>query len=137
MSKLIAIDPGQEHRYIPKDARALSPEDQPVFIITSLTARETSELEDGAADAILPSKEGGQTKMRVLSGGTVLKALMKGLKGWENFKDATGNNVPWRENNGKARQDNLDRIHPSIRKELAEAITEPNNLDGQAEKNSE
>jgi len=137
MNRIIAIDPDQTHQYVPKIARDWPVEDQPVFILKALKAKDAARLEDGMADAVINKKENDNTTMRIYSGTAVINALKTGLVGWQNFKDVNGNDVIWRENNGVPRSENFDCIPAQIRKELAEAITEGNFLTEQEEKNSE
>ncbi len=137
MKRIIAIDPEAIHRYIPKVARKWPEKDRPVFLIKVLSAKEAAKLEDGMSDAVVNKKNRDDTTVRIYGGTAVLKALEVGLKGWENFKTANGEDAPWRENNGNPRQENFDFIPVKIRSELAEAITEGTFLTEQEEKNSE
>ena len=136
MRGIFAIDPAAEIRHIPKAARDLSVEDQPVFILKPLSARESARIQDGAIESTVGGK-GGETTMRVMSGGSALKALASGLTGWENFKTPDGTLVEFLHNNGKPHPENLDRIPSAIRRELAEVITEGAEMDEEAEKNSD
>lgn len=137
MNRIIAIDPDATHRYIPKIARDWPVEDQPVFLIKTLKAKEAANLQDGMTDAVVNKKDSNDTTVRIYSGTAAVKALKAGLVGWENFKDADGEDVEFRENNGTPRMENFDRIPVKIRAELAEAITEGTFLTEQEEKNSE
>lgn len=136
MNRIIAIDPEAVHRYVPKIARSLPVEDQPIFLIKALKAKESAKIQDGLADYV--EGDGNVAPaVRIYSGTAILNALKLGLSGWENFKNAKGEDVAWRENNGQARPENIDFIPPDIRKELAEVITEGTFLTEQEEKNSE
>jgi len=133
MKRIIAVDPDAVNRYVPEDAREWPEADQPVFLLKALKAREAAKLQDHGVEVGM----GTDNTMRVLSGSTIIRALELGLVGWENFKDASGNEVEWRENNGKGRPENLDRIPERIRRELAEVIAEGTFFMEQEEKNSD
>ena len=136
MSGIFAIDPSKEIAYIPKDARDLPPEQQPVFYIRPLKAKESADLEDGTVDA-LTEKGNDKTNVRIFSGTTTLKALKMGLIRWDNFKMRDGSEVDCRDNNGKLRPEMYDFIPPALRQELAEVITTGKGMTEQEEKNSD
>ncbi len=137
MNRIIAIDPEAVHRYIPKMARTWPVEDQPVFLIKALKAKEAAKIQDGLADIVPEGNNKDLSTMRIYSGSSILNALVAGLSGWENFKLSNGEDAPWRDNNGTPRAENFDYIPSDIRKELAEQITEGTFLTEQDEKNSE
>lgn len=128
----IAVDPEKTFDYILKRERSLPIEQQTIFHLKVLTARELAGIEDNVSR--INTADGSMT---VKTGSTILDTLKKGLRGWENFKDAQGNAVLYRENNGVPRDDNFDRLLPADRRELANAITEQNRLTEEQIKNSE
>ncbi len=131
MSKIIAIDPEKKYNYIPECERDLESADQTIFHLSMPKAKEAANLQDNITESTL----GDQAVMRVKSGSSVLSALQVGLRGWENFKDAKGQPILWRDNNGKPRPEMFDVIPPKIRQELAEVITSGIGLDEEQEKN--
>ena len=133
MNRIIALDPDQVHEYVPKTARDWPDEDQPVFLLKCLKAKESAKLQDNVVQAGM----GDDPQMKIFTGSTVLRALEMGLVGWRNFKGKDGTEAEWRENNGKPRPENFDRIPEKIRQELAGAITDGTFLTEQEEKNSE
>ncbi|MDA8122246.1 MAG: hypothetical protein M0Z38_06745 [Deltaproteobacteria bacterium] len=114
----IAIDPTKVIEYVLLCDRDLPPEEQTMFELKVLTARELAKIEDGSARADVS----GNIEFR--SGTQVINILNVGLKGWRNFKDAQGREVPFRENNGAPRPENWDYLTPDWRRELANAVTE-------------
>lgn len=126
----IAVDPERTFDYVLQEERDLPIEQQTVWKIKVLTARELAEIEDNTSRI---DKEG---VLQVRHGSVVLNTLRKGLRGWENFQDAQGNPVPFRDNNGVPREDNFDRMRPAWRREICNAITEQNRLTADQVKNS-
>lgn len=125
----IAVDPNKSWDYVLLVDRMLPPEEQTVFNLRVLSARELAEIEDGAAKSDLA----GNIEFR---GGTqTLRILSLGVTGWRNFRDAQGNEITFRENNGKPRAENWDCLRPEWRKELANAVTEQNRLSEEERKN--
>ena len=133
---MFAVDPDKIHRYVPKEARKLPVEEQPVFLIKILKAKDAAVIEDKSIIADL-AKDDEVSNMRFFSGTTIIRTLKEGLKGWENFKLPDGTEAPWRENNGNPKPENFDFIPNKLRKELAEAISIGSFLDEDTEKNSD
>ncbi len=125
----IAVDPSKSWDYVLLVDRELPPEQQTIFELKVLSARDLAAIQDGATkgnvDGSLEFKSGTQT----------LRILEMGVRGWRNFKDDTGADVPYRENNGKPRPENWDCLRPEWRRELANAITEQNRLSEEERKN--
>ena len=63
----------------------LPPEEQTVFLIRPLTAKQTADIQDRLTETTLG--EDAKSKMRIYSGSQQLKVLQEGLKGWENLKN--------------------------------------------------
>jgi len=125
----IAIDPNKSWEYVLLVDRELPPEQQTVFELKALSARELATIEDGS---VRSDREG---KLEYLSGTQTIRILELGVRGWRNFKDPAGTDVPFRENNGKPRHENWDLLRPEWRRELANAITEQNRLSEEERKN--
>lgn len=131
---IIAINPDEKIRYIPKCDRELPAERQTAFLLRPMKAKDAAKMQDGAAEIDLARDQKDST-LRLRSGTQELEVLRLGLAGWENFKDANGAEVEYRENNGNPRPEVLDRIPAKIRRELAEAIIEGGTLSESAGKN--
>ncbi|MCF8719211.1 hypothetical protein [Nitrospina gracilis] len=129
-----AIDPSATFEYVPKCDRDLPEEAQTVFILKYMDARQAAKMEDQAVEGAVSSK-GDDTSLRFRSGSKVLQALEYGLRGWRNFQDKGGNEIPFRENNGKPRPENFDAIPPSVRRELANVIIDGSEMSEGEEKN--
>lgn len=127
----IAVDPARTFDYVLQCDRELPKEQQTVFQLKVLTAKELAQIED---NAVVIDKE---EKIAVNSGSTVLKTLRVGLQAWENFKDANGNPVMFQRKAGIVCYENFDRLRPEWRRELANAITEQTRLTEDQVKNSE
>lgn len=118
----IAVDPNKEFEYVLQCDRQLPTEQQTIFKLKVLSAKELADIEDKSARADLS----GNLEFR--SGSQTLRILNVGLKGWINFIGTDGNPVTFRENNGVPRPENWDLLRPEWRRELANAITEQNTL---------
>ena len=101
------------HDYVCKGDRDLPREQQTVFRVQYLNAKEQAELRD-----MLYGVSGmGETRSeKFLTGTVALKALKFGLKGWDNFNyDDTGEPIPFNE-------ENFSCIPPKERDEIATHI---------------
>lgn len=125
----IAIDPNKTFEYVLLCDRELPPEEQTIFHLKALSARELAEIQDKAARADMD----GNFEFR--SGSQTLRILEIGVRGWKNLRDAQGNEIAFRENNGRPRGENWDLLLPEWRRELANAITEQNRISGAERKN--
>lgn len=126
----IAVDPNRTFDYVLKGDRKLPVEQQTVFKLKVLSAKELARLEDNISLMDLNGV------MQVKSGSIILETLRIGLRGWDTFHDKNGNLIEFRDNNGKPRDDNFDLLRPEWRRELANAITEQTKLSGDEIKNS-
>ncbi len=125
----IALDPSKPFDYVLREDRD-KPNGDPhktVFHLKVLTPSENAQIEDNSA--VMDAS--GQ--MRVLNGYATYEALQQGLKGWQNLRDVNGEEVEFPSNIGKA----ISYLRPAHRRELAEAITEGNQLTEDESKNSE
>ncbi|MBI5427542.1 MAG: hypothetical protein HZA02_04595 [Nitrospinae bacterium] len=130
----IAVNPNEKIRYILKGDRDLPVERQTVFLLKPLRAKDAARMQDGAAEIDI-GKGRADSTMRIMSGTQTLEALRSGLAGWENFKNAQGEEVVWRENNGEPRPEMFDLIAAKDRRELAERIIEGRDLPDESAKN--
>lgn len=142
MNICFAIDPKKKYRFHPKEIKELmesgklEDKDAPYFIIQPLTARDAANNEDSISETSIKGK-GEDTTMRLKSGSSTLNILLSGLKGWGNFRDVDGNELPWRDNGESSpRPDNLDYIPAGWRREIAEAIQEGKGMSEHEVKNS-
>jgi hypothetical protein len=113
----IAVDPARTYRYVLACERALPVEQQTVFLLKALTAREHAQIRDGLS-VVDP-----QGNLLVRQGSGEILILTLGVLGWENFKDAQGAPVAFLAD-PMQKDANWDRLAPHHRKELADAVTE-------------
>jgi len=128
-----AIDPTATIDYVLECDRDLPTDEQTIFELRCLTAGELARLEDNTLTSTMDSDN--KPEFRVMTGSVQINALQLGLKGWRNFKDAQGNEIPFKRRSDKCAKENLDYLHPHWRRELVEAITEMNDLSEGDEKN--
>lgn len=131
----VATSPDHEWEYVLREERGT---DSPtVFILGVLSATAEAAIEDALvqvhADRSMSAQTGTQTA-------NILRA---GLRGWRNFRDARGTDVPFPTSKGRmlggratVTDEGLTMLAPKHRKELAEAITERNELTDDDRKNS-
>lgn len=140
MVKAIDIDAVSE--YVCKEDRRLPEEEQTIWkigVLDSLTIADISQMD---VEFDPGSKE---QKIRANIAGRELDNVRYGLKGWNNFKDAKGQEIKAMFNTiskgGRSAQtlhDNcLKQIPPRIIQELAEEIKKSNELSEVEEKNSD
>lgn len=132
----VAVSPEYEWEYVLREERAhASPT---VFILGVLSASAEAAIED-ALVKVSPDRS-----MTAATGSHVMAVLRSGLRGWRNFRDATGSEVPFPTSKATMRNgrptitdDGLTMLSPRHRKELADAIIERNTITEDEEKNSE
>lgn len=131
----VAMSPDHEWDYVLKDERETA--DPTVFVLGVLS----SEVEATIEDALV--KVGADKTMTAATGSQVVKVLRFGLRGWRNFRDGTGAEVPFP--TSKAVMDKgrptitdagLTMLAPKHRRELADAIVERNTVTEVEAKNS-
>ena len=118
----IALDPKATFTYVLEDDRTLPEEERTVFTLRGLTVAEEARV---AASMI--SSIPGQEELSFRSGTHQLTVLRHGLRGWSQFVDGTGKDVPFITGKGSPRcvtDDCLDRMLPSHRQELCGVILE-------------
>lgn len=123
----IAIDPREPYEYVLECDRDLPDDEQTRWKLKVLTLGELASLEDSLFRL---DPESGEA--RLLTGSHATKILKIGLLGWSGFRDANGDDVPFRTRTvgratGKREEvtdECLERLHPDWRRELANAITE-------------
>ena len=116
----IALNPKQTYSYILECDRELAPEDQTVFEIRGLTVAE----EASVSDSMILAHSGGDD-FTFRAGTHQLTVLRLGLRGWKNFRDSEGNEVPFELTKAHPRNvadSSLDRLAPQHRAELMNAI---------------
>lgn len=117
----IAYDPKKAGKYVLAAERTLPVEKQTAFLITVPDARVIEAVENAWRSIPNQSKD---TQVAANRGTQVLTFLKYCLKGWENFLDSAGRQVPFVEigPDGLCPMQNIERIHPDARFELALAI---------------
>jgi len=127
MPKIFAVKPGEIRKVTLPSESDVKVEDRTVFHITSPDVREMAEIQNNlyAVTGI-----GKTRKEQFRTGEQQVLLLRKGLKGWENFCDADGNEVkftdPSTASSAKDREriefENINRIPEAIRGELVDLI---------------
>jgi hypothetical protein len=118
----IALDPKATFEYILEDDRKIPEEDRTVFKLRGLTVSEEARV----ADSMISSVP-GQDELSIRSGTHQLTVLRYGLRGWSNFKDSSGNEIPFEVSSRHPRHvtdEALDRLSPKHRQELVNAVME-------------
>ena len=125
----IAINPSESFEFTLRADRSLPEEKRTVFMLRPLSYVERRKIEDMAS---VVEAETGLVRGTV---GSINDATLRlGLKGWRNFRDAKGVEVPF-ELEGKRlgilgslvdppTLRTLERLHPRDAEELVNAITE-------------
>jgi hypothetical protein len=111
-----AIDPSRAFDYVLEEDRKLPVEEQTVFHLKVLSARELAQLEDSMSTV----KLGAEGTMQINSGSHVLKVLDMGLVGWDNLLNEAGGVVAFDKKDVRR----WDYLRPEWRRELTNAITE-------------
>ena len=138
----VAYLPGK-FKYVLKDERKAAKEgkEHTVFLLKALSARELEDLEASISLGMTFSKDekGGEvTGSQEIKPGEKVNAFLRiGLCGWENFKDAKGNEVEFKkeESTGMASWDSINMVVP-YRFELYNAIEDGNTVSQDEAKNS-
>ena len=136
---MIIVTPGSSRRYVLQDERDLPESEQSVFLLRALTLAQIMKIEDAAA-----SVSPGDNTVNIRSGSSKVVALEQGLEGWENVRDANGNQIKFKGTKKKVKgetviqpdMETLSLIPPKYRNELAEEITNGSQLDEETEGNS-
>jgi len=118
----IALDPKATFTYVLEDDRTLPEEERTVFTLRGLTVAEEARVADSMISSIP-----GQEELSFRSGTHQLTVLRHGLRGWSQFVDGTGKDVPFITGKGSPRfvtDDCLDRMLPRHRQELVSVILE-------------
>jgi len=128
MSKIFGVRADQVHDYIVKAQRDEDPKEQVKFRVRMLSAVEYAEIQN---DLYQISGMGDNREERIVTGTQVLETLVLGLRGWsDNFCFDDGTPVIWTdlgtevsvEGKRRVMLQNIDKLLPSIRSELAEYI---------------
>lgn len=117
----IAIDVARVHRFITEADQKLPPEQQTTFLLGVVSAREQAELHDILFEATL-APDGTISKGRVREQAFNYGIIVRGLRGWENFRDAKGADVAFIPNGKGASDESITRIPPATRTSIANAI---------------
>ena len=118
----IALDPKATFDYILEDDRSLDESGQTVFTLRGLTVAEEARVADNMISSIP-----GQDELSFRSGTHQLTVLRFGMRGWTNFKDASGGEVRFETERGTPKHVTdvcLDRMLARHRTELSNAILE-------------
>lgn len=117
----IALNPRDTFDYVLECDRDLPEEQQTVFVLRGLTVAQEAKVSDSMISTVAGSDE-----IHMRAGSHALTILRMGLRGWRNFKDESGADVPFEEDKSRRPRgisdECLDRLHPAWRTELANAI---------------
>jgi hypothetical protein len=113
----IALDPSETFEYVLECDRELPEGEQTTFTLRGLTGAERDRIDDML---IVRNADGSQSYR---TGSATTSALRFGLKGWGGFRDAKGDEVPFKAIRGTVTDACLDRLTTAWRTELANAIT--------------
>lgn len=109
----VALNPKKFQTYVLLADRKLPKEQQTRFTHTCLTKNEEIEFTAATAEEAKP----GENVRRLIA------IVRRGLKGWENFNDASGGAVPFDlDPSGEPNTETLDQIRTMDLIELARAI---------------
>jgi len=143
---LIGIDPDEIFEFVSKHEKDLeSPTVFKLGVIDSLTI---AKIEDNlTVFTIDPKDTDAKTDTKMSTGKREVELVKAGLKGWDNFKDKKGNDIPFEvqpnrsQSQGKTvdipKESTLKRIPKIILTELANELYNQNKLDEVERKNSE
>jgi hypothetical protein len=132
----IAINPDDERVYILREDRGLPKDEQTMFFLRTLTARDYYRLKDGALEVRAPIRNASETRTVFHTGTQEQEILLKGLVRWENLKDGHGNELTYpdgRDSDAKLKA--LSYLRPNWRKEISEVILADSDLTEQDEGN--
>jgi hypothetical protein len=132
----IAINPDDERVYILKEDRALPKDEQTLFFLRTLTARDYYRLKDGAMEVRAPIRNAMETRTVFHSGTQEQEIMLKGLIRWENLKDGHGNVLSYPDgNDSNAKLKAMSYLRPNWRKEISEVILADSDVTEQDEGN--
>lgn len=92
MSHIIGRDPDKIHPFVPAIDRKLPEKEQLTFMVEMLPPKDNAELRDKTYKATGLGKKRSE---QFLTGTVELEVIQKCLKGWNNFIDQDGNQVPF------------------------------------------
>ncbi len=121
----IALDPREPYDYVLQSDRDLPKEEQTVFQLCRLSARDAARLDD---EQLRGKQRDDGVEVSVLQAQHRLAVLHAGLKGWSNFKRKDSTEVEFREkgkfgDTGRRIQaGSLDMVNPAHAQEIADEI---------------
>lgn len=118
-----AIDNTKPHEFVCKAERKLPPDERTVFMVKYIDPYTDAKLQDQIYNV---SGVGSNRKERLLSGTQAFEITKKFLCGWKNFLDENDDEVIFDEKSPEA---NIERLHPQVRRELAEHIRGDSDLE--------
>lgn len=133
----IAINPDDERVYILKEDRPLAKDQQTLFFLRTLTARDFYRLKDGALEVRAPIRNASETRTVFHTGTQEQEILLKGLIRWENLRDGHGNEMHYPDGRDMdAKLKALSYLRPNWRREISEVILADSDVTEQDEGNS-
>ncbi|MFH0907798.1 MAG: hypothetical protein V1929_03420 [bacterium] len=130
----IAYDPDNFFDYVLERERKLPPDEQTIWHLKTLSAREMAAVENSWQHKVSADEEtpkGKNVSMNMNRGTMIVELLRRGLCGWDNLLDRKGKPVAFipGEKGGFCNAKNIDRVDPTDRHELAGAIEAGGKLD--------
>lgn len=118
---IFAVSPNQTFEYILEEDRK---SDEPtVFTLRTLTARELCKIEDKVTRLSQNPDNKDEVTISLYSGTQSLEAILAGLRGWKNFKNVNGEDVPFKaDKKGVPKEETLDLLPSDARSELSGVI---------------
>jgi len=116
IKKYAAIKPEEQHEYIPVAFREIEEESlKPVFTIKPVSGENLLRMSDAMSGEVVFT--GGVGNVKVKRGSFVVDVVKKGLVGWRNFYDLSGNVIVF-----KSDAPSFEFMQRKLFEELANAI---------------
>ena len=94
--KYAAIKPEEQHDYTPEAFRDINDDSmKPVFFIKPVSGENLLRMSDTMSGEVVFT--GGIGNVKVKRGSFIVDVVMKGLTGWKNFYDLSGNIVEYKQ----------------------------------------
>ena len=128
---MLGFTENPDFTYVPKAFRkknedgtfAIEKKLWPLFLLRGKDGVESAKLEDGMGYMEFDTDTSVQRWIGK-SGSRRIEILKAGIKGWKNWYDVEGVEIPYRSNNGSIHNESLKRLPVALAIELANAITD-------------
>ncbi len=132
MPKITSLKSDQVQEFTPDCEKDLKESERTVFLCKFLDVKDAASITD---DVYTAKGFGKKREERLRAGTQDLTILRKGLVGWKNFVDESGDSVEWEDPVGSHQKirdimdKNLNKIPPDTRGEIADFIRGASNID--------